>query len=188
MQQPSPTSGPPAALRYAIWLWGAHFSGLPRIQAFKATFLRRAIENFESLLQNPSGLLDAVQAAVLLSTYLFAHGRMVEGAYHANTAALLATSINLHRLIPPAPGSDPVQGPGGGMLMLPSPHDSIEWGERLHTFWNVYVLERTWSAASGFTSQRWDSRSSPNAIVSPWPIDVESYSVRFSWSSVGSKL
>ena len=58
---------------------------------------------------------------------------------------------------------------------LPPPADSVEEGERVQAFWNVFIVDRYWSVWS----------QSPSALVqealpsmqedTPWPIEMEGY-------------
>ena len=168
---------PHPALKNAVWLWGCHFCGDRSMEKHKSTFLRRAQDGLDDLLQRSEGLLEAIQASCLVATYLFAHNRMVEGVYYANAAALLASSAGLHRHLPPGSIPRPILGPESLPLALQPPMDGIQWAERLLAFWNVYVLERSWSAATAFPSQRWEDRELRDCITSPWPYDIECYNV-----------
>ena len=167
------------------------------------------MDSLPALLQQGSGsdpsgsnIIAAIQASTLISTYFFAHGHSIEGSYHANMAAGLTMCTGLHKLrINPARRfpSSPLQhsislddlgdddgsmgsggGGSGGFDLLPPPNGRSEAVERLMAFWNVFFLERSWSAAcgrpvagcrSGYGAQDGGGGDERLAITASWPLD-----------------
>ncbi|TDL18673.1 hypothetical protein BD410DRAFT_491282 [Rickenella mellea] len=156
---PDPNLHP--ALKNSVWLWGCHFARDPRTEPHKATFLRRSLENLHDLLFQTDKVLQAIQTECLLSSYFLAHGRRLEGIHHINSAALLTVIAGFHQLVVPS-------------ITGHSHHGSNEilaFNEKLHAFWNTFVLERCWNALNGFPSQQWSSQDPRTVILSPWPSD-----------------
>ncbi|THG95490.1 hypothetical protein EW026_g6169 [Hermanssonia centrifuga] len=59
---------------------------------------------------------------------------------------------------------------------LPPPVDSIEENERIAAFWQVYVLDKTWSIAAHSRSGLLVEDGSPRMTVdTPWPLAIESF-------------
>ena len=202
----------PPALLYSILLWGLHFAPDKSLQGLREVYLRRAVAALPELLHQHDGgsvgnLLAAIQASTLLATYFFAQGRSIEGAYHANTASglVLCTGLHTTRLSPsrshpssplhnsvvPEDYNDSARANGSGLDLLPAPRSRGETVERLCTFWNAFVMERTWAAACGLPSPgRRSTGGSPSfkglvdggantegrtVITASWPAE---YSVR----------
>ena len=227
---------PPPALQNASYLWGSHFAPDKSLRALEPIFLRRALSTLPDLLQLPQNrlggfdqnlnegtydfeynILSAIGASTLIANYFFAHGRTLEGAYHANQAmglilctGLQHTSLVLSRdhyspMHTPNSRSFPVSAPLGTSgdqyydhragcnstmstpsspldLLGPTNNPSASL-RRLHTFWNTFVVERTWSASCGFpsSSSRWGmtpAGTTKSAITVPWPEDWDVNVVR----------
>lgn len=157
----------PSALLNAVLLWGCHFSVDKSFLALRELFLRRSLAALPELLHQTEGagwasVVAAIQTATLLSTYFFAHDRVLEGTYHANTASGLVLAAGIHRTRVPSSRShpsSPLQHPitsdeidsimtksSGQYEMWPSARSRNDAVERLMTFWNAFVLEHSWSA------------------------------------------
>ena len=188
-----------------FFLWSIHFSKDPELQKHKAEFLDLALDSLSELLREPLGvqckdreesvynLLLAIVIHTSLATYFFASGRMLEGNYHSNNASQLAICAGLHRTPNPkefqAPSSrEGETSPGSpGAGLLPKPRSMKEALFRHHQFWNMFVLDRSWSAVSGAPSPSWrwgssglgsmssegvlNERSARTIIKTPWPED-----------------
>ncbi|KAI5119169.1 hypothetical protein M0805_008652 [Coniferiporia weirii] len=140
-------------------------------------YLARALATLPSALASaaPHHRVQAVQAELLLSLYFFHEARLLEGRYHASAAAAAALGCGLHRIdlesvdashvgqsMSGKSGASFRVGAGlslgsglgfelgaGQLLVLPSPRDALELGERINVFWAVYALDRRWSVALG---------------------------------------
>lgn len=217
---------PSDAIGYAMLLWGAHFSKDPAMHELKPMLLRRALEALPQLLSDPesdndipydhclalgscaSKMGNAISAGILLAIYFLAHGRLIEGAYHATTASQLSLACGLHQLPDPRtlPDITPESGAAGvpghvslGFMsatecsatgLLPPLRTRIDALTRQHKFWNVFVLQRAWAAAGGLSapSSHWGiapgaqshERHPRTVITTSWPEDWGLLLVSFS--------
>ncbi|KAG7100236.1 hypothetical protein E1B28_002010 [Marasmius oreades] len=119
--------------------------------------LPRSLSEVPTMLNSthPHRTVHSIQAEVLLSTYFFDTGRMVEGMYHLNQAVsvVIGAGLDRHRggvgsrsAVTSNPHSH--QGIGIGIGMSP-PRQAIEEGERINAFWMVYMLSNVWGAMVG---------------------------------------
>lgn len=105
-------------------------------------------------------LLDVIQAACIVSLYLYFKSRVLEGYQMGGAVSRLAIAFGLHQIPyagfgqkPPEPeaarktqswevdGQFAYQIPAG--QELPDPCTELEWGERIHTFWQVCYVFRS---------------------------------------------
>ncbi|KAJ3734956.1 Zn(2)-Cys(6) binuclear cluster domain-containing protein [Lentinula guzmanii] len=160
-------SRPCPGLICVIYLIGLHLSGASEDE--ESAFLSRALLHVSNVLSasHPLRLIHGTQAEILLSTYFFRTGRILEGKYHLSAAVSLATCANLHKLR--SGGMSPfvanVMGLDGPSL--PDPKDLIDEGERINAFWTVFTM------LGGFSSMMFESYGS--RIDTPWPLDMEDY-------------
>jgi len=161
-------------LMNAIFLWGCYFSRTPSLNQHESLYLSRATEAFHDWLRSPIKVVDVIQGCCLLSQYFLVNGRIMEGTHFASTAASLALQWGLHRQ-----GSE--QRDAGttleGTFSLPPAQDSIERGERVLAFWQVFCLDRCWSAALHRPSLISDGPCGLSSIIVPWPQDIIEYQV-----------
>ncbi|KAL5511036.1 hypothetical protein ACEPAH_4251 [Sanghuangporus vaninii] len=160
---PSSPSFPHPALVNAIFLWGAHFARSPTFsgEEIEQTLLSRASSQAQSQQIATQSLqygLQAVQAEILLATYLFSMGgRTLETDYHVSASVRLALGFGMNR-ITPRPSIDP-----------------IEEGERISVFWKVFCLDRFWAITNGKPAALRIDGSSPVIVTTPWPKSPEEY-------------
>ncbi|KAH7870655.1 Zn(2)-Cys(6) binuclear cluster domain-containing protein [Lentinula edodes] len=168
-------SRPCPGLICAAYLIGLHLSGATEDE--ESAFLSRALLHVSNVLSSshPLRLIHGTQAEILLSTYFFRTGRILEGKYHLSAAVSLATCANLHKL-----RSGLSMGPFVPSVMcmdghsLPDPKDFIEEGERINAFWTVFTMCNCWGVGvGGFSSMMFESYGS--RIDTPWPLDMEDY-------------
>ncbi|ESK90422.1 ectomycorrhiza-upregulated binuclear zinc transcription factor [Moniliophthora roreri MCA 2997] len=95
--------------------------------------------------QNRIHVVHSIQAEVLLSTYYFSSGRILEGQYHLNTAMSIAVGAGYHK-------------------MQPSSRDD----ERTHAFWTVYTLNNCWDVVLQSSSSVLFGLEGED-IETPWP-------------------
>ncbi|KAJ3864869.1 Zn(2)-Cys(6) binuclear cluster domain-containing protein [Lentinula novae-zelandiae] len=168
-------SRPCPGLICAIYLIGLHLSGATEDE--ESAFLSRALLHVSNVLSSshPLRLIHGTQAEILLSTYFFRTGRILEGKYHLSAAVSLATCANLHKLrsgLSMGPFVPSVMGMDGHSL--PDPKDFIEEGERINAFWTVFTMCNCWGVGvGGFSSMMFESYGS--RIDTPWPLDMEDY-------------
>ncbi|KAK4684738.1 hypothetical protein P7C73_g5431, partial [Tremellales sp. Uapishka_1] len=99
-------------------------------------------------------LMDAIRAAMLLAAYSYSSGRHHEGWIMAGRAVRLVLSTGLHQIsscvFKPDPPRDPFL--RNKVFLLPPPQDALELGERIHTFWCTFAIDRCGAVGTGFPS------------------------------------
>lgn len=176
---------PPIVIRNVVYLWGITLSHDPQYIQHESKYLGRALRSLQvalsacSIPQQQGGqegnALDVLQASVLLANYFFHHNRLLEGKFHASAATSLAHMCNLHKLLSPT-------GVGGSSVIeyLPCPVDVTQECERIHAWWAVYVLDKTWVVALGAPSTINEEQERGLLVDTPWPISADLYrQVRF---------
>jgi hypothetical protein len=159
-------SRPSSALLVCVYLWGIRLSDNPNLRAQEPNALSRAVQEVSGALSSshPQKEMHTLQAQLLLATYFFSSGRLVEGQYHVSSASSLAMSIGLHHQYPLV------------NTTIPPSRDSIEDGERILAMWTVLLLDKSWALALD---------APPNIpccidddtvrIETPWPLEVQEY-------------
>lgn len=166
-------SAPHPVLMNAIYLWSCFLSRPGPLSAHEPYYLARALAELNVALAHPFHLVDAVRGACLLAQYFFCTGRIAEGVYHAGAAASLALRWDFHRAPsaqPPASDWDPT-----GCFSCDVPVDALEEGERIAAFWQVYNLDRCWSAALRRTPAIPADKTSSLFVDVPWPLSMDEY-------------
>ncbi|KAK0495953.1 hypothetical protein EDD18DRAFT_225375 [Armillaria luteobubalina] len=160
---------PVPALLSAVYLWGIHLSPSRDIAAWEGQFLSQAVKHasqgLASCSSHPYGVIQCIQAEVLLAQYFFRNMKMVEGKYHTSTAVSLVLSSGLHKIRS--------QNRGGGSI-LGAPRNALEEGERINGLWTVVILNNSWTAVDGSPSNF--SEEEATRIDAPWPLDISEYS------------
>lgn len=160
----------------AIYLWACYMSRPGPLGEHESLYLSRALAARQDALPNPSRVIDLIQAQCILSIYFLSNGRILEGSYHASSAASLAVQWGLHQTGAPdvTPGSMLCDWDLSSFRLEP-PVDALEQGERIRTFWQVYDLDRCWSVVLGRPSIIPDSKHPRSTITTPWPQRMEEY-------------
>ena len=169
---------PPSQQRHpvlmnAIFLWSCFLSRPGPLSQSESHYLSRALTSLHEGVQQVNKIIDVIQGSCLLSLYLLACGRVLEGCYHASAAASLCMQWNLHGGISNVPTlrfSDPV-----ASCKLEPPKDAIEAGERILTFWQTFNLDRCWSVIMHKPAVMPDTQSGYTSINTPWPLTIEDY-------------
>lgn len=184
----NPGSAPHPSLLNVLYLLGCHFSQSPSLAALETSFLERSLRGISNALANAhppvtAHLVNVVQASALLAVYFFAKGRLLEGYYHSSSASRLAISLGLHQIRTPTFSASTASsqastwnGSPPSSVPLPPPRDSIELGERIHAFWQVFIVDRCWSVATGLPSTLPDDDHPQLNITTVWPRPIEEYS------------
>ncbi|KAF8305543.1 hypothetical protein DL93DRAFT_312570 [Clavulina sp. PMI_390] len=145
---------PHASLLNAIYLLGAFFSGQPHLAEYEQGLLHRARQGIATALENADGLEDAVRAASLVAMYLYAKGRVLEAYYLACANARFAMGCGMHRVTSPVfTGARGKHGASGAMEedelssertmpLLEEPQNPVELGERIHIWWQVWMVDQ----------------------------------------------
>lgn len=169
---------PPSEQRHpvlmnAIYLWACYLSRPGSLCEHEPLYLSRALAAVNDAIANPTRVVDFIQASCLLSVYFLSNGRLLEGSYHASAAASLALQWGLHQI-----GRDDFGSPvpeRESTFRLEPAKDSIEQGERILAFWQVFNLDRCWSVALHRPATIPDSKHPWTAITTPWPQRMEDY-------------
>jgi hypothetical protein len=154
---------PSSFLLHTIYLWGIRLSDDPNLQIYESGAAERALQESGKALcaLDLSSALHNLQAEVLLSNYFFTCGRLVEGQYHAASAASLAISLGLHKM-PPSE--------------LPY-MDTIERGERNLAFWTVLITDKVVAIILDSPANIACASTDGDGIEvsTPWPLEREEY-------------
>lgn len=161
-------------LMNAIFLWACYFSRSPSLSHQEPLYLSRATEAFHDWLRAPTQVVDVIQGCCLLAQFFLVNGRIMEGGHYASTAAALALQWGLHRQGTEQPD---VYMSLEGTFSLPPARDAVERGERILAFWQVFYLDRCWSAALHRPSLISDGPCGLSSVVVPWPQDIMEYEV-----------
>ncbi|KAF8191549.1 hypothetical protein K438DRAFT_1830705 [Mycena galopus ATCC 62051] len=162
---------PHPALMNAIYLLACHFARSPYCSEIEPIFFTRALHEITVALDNSDRLVDVVQASCLLSVYLYVNCRALEGYTHSFSAARLAVGLGLHQLRPlPHPGADFAQLYSEEITPIPIPpaRDRAEMADRIAAFWQVFMVDRCWSVASGLPVALPDGDCPQVRIKTPW--------------------
>ncbi|THH31857.1 hypothetical protein EUX98_g2331 [Antrodiella citrinella] len=176
---------PHPALMDAIYLMSCHLSQSPPLTELEPHFLKRALCGISDALQHNDRVINVLQASCLLALYFFGRGRILEGYYHSSIAARLAVSLGLHQIrsdswfqlqftageyqysAPPPSSNSAVQ--------LHPPKDAIESEERVAAFWQVFVVDRAWSVATGLPAALPDDDHPQAQIETVWPTPLSQF-------------
>lgn len=180
------TPEPHPSLMNAIYLLACHFARSPYCTELEPIFLTRALHEITAALDTSDRLVDVVSASCLLAVYLYVNCRALEGYCHSFSAARLAVGLGLHQIrLPSNPifGGDASQ-PSYSEEMTPIPippaRDRSEAMDRVSTFWQVFIVDRVWSVASGLPVALPDGDCQQVRIKTPWPcppLQVEPVSI-----------
>ncbi|KIY46791.1 hypothetical protein FISHEDRAFT_46643 [Fistulina hepatica ATCC 64428] len=146
-----------AVLLNAIFLWACFVSRPGPLSTQENQYLARALAALpDAVACSADALLDVLQASCLLATYFYATGRSAEASYHAGAAAALVAQHAIH--------ADPAHWP-----------ERVLTGERILTFWQVYHIDRVWSALLNMRPVVPDDSDASSAINCPWPQGLAEY-------------
>ncbi|KAJ7771493.1 hypothetical protein B0H16DRAFT_1305750 [Mycena metata] len=164
---------PHPALMNAIYLLACHFARSPYCSEIESVFFTRALHEITVALDNSDRLVDVVQASCLLSVYLYINCRPLEGYCHSFSAARLAVGLGLHqiRALAPVSADDSQLGYSEDITPIPIPpaRDRAEVVDRIAAFWQVFMVDRCWSVASGLPVALPDGDCPQVRIKTPWP-------------------
>ncbi|KAL0950399.1 hypothetical protein HGRIS_010357 [Hohenbuehelia grisea] len=163
---------PAPSLIAVVYLWGTKLVGSPNTTALESVLLDVSLKAISESLSgdHPNKALHTIQAEILLATYFFTAGRLLEGRYHISTAMALALASGLNK-IRSADGRT-----GGALSQLPAPRDSIEEGERIRGWWMLFILDQSWAAALDTSPHMpWPMDGTGTQLDTPWPQDIADY-------------
>ncbi|KAK7057829.1 hypothetical protein R3P38DRAFT_2599373 [Favolaschia claudopus] len=170
-----PTVPKSSALLNAIYMWGAHLSSDRQRELY---FKQKALQSVAAEL-TPESFLHIIQAEVLLSYYFFRTGHFLEARAHTATAVALALGGGLHLIRslnhPDAPVIE-ITEDNDQEIQLRASADSVEEGERINSFWAVFMLQKNLAVALEPPARVcgvFEAGGMP--IDTPWPLEMEDY-------------
>ncbi|THV00672.1 hypothetical protein K435DRAFT_963936 [Dendrothele bispora CBS 962.96] len=171
---------PAPALLSAVYLLGLHLSGSmgTEISVQESSFLSRALLHVANILSSshPLRIIHGIQSEILLSTYCFRTGRILEGKYHLTVATSLTLGAGFHHIRSQTTSvSLSLNLQSVATPFLPAPSDQIEEGERINAFWTTFALCNTWTVAIGSPLSSVVFESHGSRIDTPWPLDMHEY-------------
>ncbi|KIY48258.1 hypothetical protein FISHEDRAFT_73825 [Fistulina hepatica ATCC 64428] len=173
---------PHPALMNAIYLLGCHFSGSSFTSSssvdLEGSLFAAALYEITQALDSSDRLVDIVHASCMLAVYLYDKGRALEAYCHAFSAARLAVALGLHQLRPPDYLSDfsAIDRPASSTIPLVAARNRTEQRDRMAAFWQVFMVDRCWSTATGLPIALPDGDSYQARIKTSWlksPLDVD---------------
>jgi hypothetical protein len=149
----------------AIYLSACYFSQSPWFAEFETYFLVETLSSISAGLEHADRLIDIASALCLVAVYQYANSRIWEGYRHAFAAARLAINLGLHQISSTEPSSQDVL-----LTAIPPARDGKELRDRISVFWQVLIVDRSWSAANGLPAALPDDQTSETLkIETPLP-------------------
>ncbi|KAF7298510.1 adenylate kinase [Mycena kentingensis (nom. inval.)] len=164
---------PHPALMNAIYLLACHFARSPYCTEMEPVFFSRALHEITVALDNSDRLVDVVQASCLLAVYLYFNCRSLEGYCHSFSAARLAVGLGMHQIKRFLPLDDMTGTEEITPIPIPPPRDRAEVADRVSAFWQVFMVDRCWSVASGLPVALPDGDCPQVKITTPWPSQAD---------------
>ena len=146
------------ALINSIFLWGARLSrsdALSTPESEQALYSRALsfLQTYDVATLSPQYGLQAVQAEILLATYLFTcGGRTLETDLRISSAVRLALGLGMNYF-----------NPGNSI-------DPLNNAENINVFWNLFILDQTWAIVNEKPAIIRTYGNSRISITTPWPL------------------
>ncbi|KDR81981.1 hypothetical protein GALMADRAFT_60015 [Galerina marginata CBS 339.88] len=137
---------PNSALMSAIYLMGSFFARIPTLEQ---QLLDQSLHEVARSLHNQEQLMDGVQALCLLAQYFFFNNRTMEGIVHLTRAKRIALDFGLNQV-----------------TYTEFPFD-LEYSA---VFWQVFMVEKFWSASNDCCQALPDLDSPCRNITTPLPV------------------
>ncbi|KAK0458257.1 uncharacterized protein EV420DRAFT_387716 [Desarmillaria tabescens] len=153
------------AFMNAVYFLGCYYTRSPHLANLETHFLNLALHGIASALAGHDRTVDVVRASSLLALYFYSTGQIAEGYRHSVSAARLALSIGLHRICLPDLS---------GRLPDSITHTGMDINDRVSTFWQIFMVDTCWSAATGFPSLLSRSSDYKVRIETPLPTNQSS--------------
>ncbi|EKM50050.1 uncharacterized protein PHACADRAFT_130574 [Phanerochaete carnosa HHB-10118-sp] len=172
----------------AVYVWGAALTSDEDLRVQQSAYLAKAVRQVSELgpnkvrtINTPTAqpnVLHIIQAHVLLANYFYNAGQFAEGRRHTADAVSLVVLYRLHKIRSPTPHDRSkmslAHAADEELAMRPAA-DLIEEGERIHAFWQVCILDKTWAVVLGCPSLMVADDSLGAEIDTPWPLATEQY-------------
>ncbi|KAF7296362.1 Zn(2)-C6 fungal-type domain-containing protein [Mycena chlorophos] len=160
IQHPVPQSpgSLPVVLLNVMHLWGIHLSTDARLARYEPALLAHSLNSTASSLTSthPRTLLHGAQAEVLLATYFFRNGRIVEGRYHISAAIGIVLSGRWNMIRPGAAGSA---------------EELRAVKEQIAAFWGVLTLDSIWAGVHDWAPNVIPGVPGGLDVETPWPAE-----------------
>ncbi|KDQ11965.1 hypothetical protein BOTBODRAFT_189468 [Botryobasidium botryosum FD-172 SS1] len=132
---------PHPSLLNAVLLHGAFFcrTGLKR---YESLFYRRTSRELAISLEKGDRLFDFIRGSALISCYLYGMARLSEAHTRISGTLRFAVACGLHNISSPSLDTR--------FHMIPPCVDAIELGDRISTFWILFVCDRAGSLILGY--------------------------------------
>ncbi len=151
---------------YTVYFLGCYYTRSPHLSNLETYFLNLALHGLASTFVGHERTVDLVRASSLLAIYFYSTGQIAEGYRHSVSGAQLALGIGLHRTCFPEFS--------GGFHDLVI-HTSADMNDRISAFWQIFMVDTCWSAATGFPSLLSGSGDHKVRIETPLPSSVCSF-------------
>ncbi|KNZ72322.1 hypothetical protein J132_04012, partial [Termitomyces sp. J132] len=173
-----PGNEPHPALVNAIYLLACHFANSQIYTDLEFPFYTQTQHEINVALDTSDRLPDIVQASALLAIYLFMNNRVMEGYRHTFSAIKLAVGTGLHQIQPQSvlTGIYPAHAP---LIPILPPRDAMELQDRILAFWQIFTIDRCWSAANNLPLALSDKDTPQCRILTPWPLEASK------WDAIG---
>ncbi|PBK65176.1 hypothetical protein ARMSODRAFT_1087579 [Armillaria solidipes] len=153
------------AFMNTVYFLGCYYTRSPHLSNLETYFLNLALHGLASTFVIHERTVDLVRASSLLAIYFYSTGQIAEGYRHSVSAAQLALGIGLHRTCFPEFSGD---------LHDLVTHTSADMNDRISAFWQIFMVDTCWSAATGFPSLLSGSGDRKVRIETPLPPSQDS--------------
>ncbi|KAG8902283.1 hypothetical protein FRC01_009625 [Tulasnella sp. 417] len=136
---PADPQAPHPTLVDAILLVGCYFSRDPSLAGYESGLLVAANSHLSTSFHHTDRLHDFIRASNLIAFYYFCKGMYPEAYQQIITSCNMVVTCGLHQI--PSSAWTPM-GEEDSDKFLPYPEDAVEQGERIHTFWQTFCLEK----------------------------------------------
>ncbi|KAG9019290.1 hypothetical protein FRB90_004297 [Tulasnella sp. 427] len=172
---PADPQAPHPTLVDAILLVGCYFSRAPSLAGYETGLLAAANNNLSTSFHHTDRLHDFIRASNLIAFYYFCKGLYSEAYQQIITSCHMAVTCGLHQI--PSSAWSPMNGSEDNDKFLPYPVDGVEQGERIHTFWQAFCLDKMISMVVGRPAHLLGGPNADNLlqITTPWPRLLANY-------------
>ncbi|PPQ73605.1 hypothetical protein CVT24_008063 [Panaeolus cyanescens] len=131
-----------STLTSVIYLLGSFYAKDSIPGGLEKSLLEQALHEVSTALHNNQEQQDVfiVSALCLLAQYFFFKNRFMEGNRHLFAAKRMAVDLGLHKIFHPHLSTDPFD------LEFNLDHNSQDWIERSAVFWQIFMVDKFWSA------------------------------------------
>ncbi|KAG5643559.1 hypothetical protein DXG03_000653 [Asterophora parasitica] len=156
----------------AIYLVACYFTNSSFYSEMEPALFIQAQQEINVALDTSDRLADIVQASSLLAIYMYMNNRVMEGYRYTFSAIRLAVGLGFHQIQPPSAIS-PAYSHHIHPIPISPPRDIIELSDRIFAFWQVFMIDRCWSAADELPLAFPDKDTAQCLILTPWPAPLE---------------